>query len=101
MFVLFVFTGRDELFLGRDLSKCFELVILNLFCFVKYVSSLFLCINYPADTQRPENVSLWSYFDRDFPDHNLTKIERIRFLTYIGSAMSDLHLASRNTGKFA
>ena len=35
--------------------------------------------NYPACTQRPENVPLWSYFGRDVPDHNRTKIERIMF----------------------
>ena len=48
----------------------------------------------PSGTQRPEDVPLWSYFGRDVLDHNRTKIGCIRFLTYFGSAMSDLHLAS-------
>ena len=50
----------------------------------------------PADTQRPEYVPLWSYFGREVPDHNRNKIGRIRFLTYFGPAMSDLHLTSGN-----
>ena len=54
----------------------------------------------PAGTQHLEDISLWSYFNRDVPDHNRTKIGRIRFLTYFGSAMSDLHLASENKEKF-
>ena len=37
---------------------------------------------------------------RDVLDHNSTKMGRIRFLTYFGSAMSDLHLASGNIEKF-
>ena len=44
---------------------------------------------YPAGTQRPEDVPLWSYFGRDVTDHNRTKIGRIRFLTCFGSPMSD------------
>ena len=55
---------------------------------------------FPAGTQRPEDVPLWSYFGRDDPDHNRTKIGRIRFFTYFGSAMSDIHLASENIEKF-
>ena len=34
----------------------------------------------PARKQRPEDVPLWSYFGRDIPDHNRTKIGRFRFL---------------------
>ena len=34
----------------------------------------------PASKQRPEDVPLWSYFGRDIPDHNRTKIGRFRFL---------------------
>ena len=56
-------------------------------------------IKYPAGTQRHEDVPLRSYFDRDVPDHNRTKIGRIKFLTYFGSAMSDLHLTSQNIEK--
>ena len=41
----------------------------------------------PAGTQRPEDISLWSYFGQEVSDHNKTKIGRIRFLTYFGSAM--------------
>ena len=54
----------------------------------------------PAGTQRPEDVPLWPYFGQDVPDHNRTKIGHIRFLTYFGSAMSDMHLASGNIEKF-
>ena len=54
----------------------------------------------PAGTQRPKDVPLLSYFGRDVPDHNRTKIERNRFLTYFGSAMSDMHLTSQNIEKF-
>ena len=43
---------------------------------------------FPAGTQCPEEV------------HNRTKIGRIRFLIYLASAMSDLHLASGNIEKF-
>ena len=50
----------------------------------------------PAGTRRPEDVPLWFYFGRDVPDHNRTKLGRIRFLTYFGFAMSVLHLASGN-----
>ena len=56
---------------------------------------------FPAGTQRPEDVPSWSYFGRDVPDHNTTKIARIRFLTYFGSAMCDIHLASGNIEKFS
>ena len=62
-------------------------------------ASAYSSIN-PAGTQRPEDVPLWSYFGRDAPDHNRTKIGRIRFLTYCGSAMSGMHLASGNIEKF-
>ena len=55
---------------------------------------------YPTGTQRPDDVPLWSYFDRDVPVHNRTKIELIRFLTYFGFAMSGMHLGSRNVEKF-
>ena len=54
----------------------------------------------PVGTQRPEGVPVWSYFGRDVPDHNRTKIGRNSFLTYFGSAMFDLHLASGNIEKF-
>ena len=61
---------------------------------------LFRRMNLPSRTQRPEDAPLWSYFGRDAPEHNRTKIGRIRPLIYFGSAMSDLHLASRNIEKF-
>ena len=47
----------------------------------------------PPTTQRPEDVSLWSYFGRIVPDYNRTKIGSIRFLTYFDSAMPNMHLA--------
>ena len=54
----------------------------------------------PFGTQRPEDVPLWSYFGQNVPDHHRTKIGRIRFFTYFGSAMFDMHLASGNIEKF-
>ena len=39
---------------------------------------------------------LWSYFGRDFPDNNRTKIGPTRFLTFFGSTMSGMQLASGN-----
>ena len=54
----------------------------------------------PAGTQHSEDVPLWSFFGRDVPNLDRTKIGRIRFLTYFDSAMSDLHLASRNMEQF-
>ena len=52
----------------------------------------------PADTQ---DFPLWSYVGRAVPDHNRTKIGRIRFLTYFGFAMSGMHLASGNIEKIS
>ena len=54
----------------------------------------------PVGTQRPEDVPLWSYFGRNVPDRNRTKIGHFRFLTYFGSAMYSVHLASGNIEKF-
>ena len=55
---------------------------------------------YPAGTQRFEDVPLCFYFGRDVPNHNRTKIRRIRFLTYFGFAISGMYLASGNIEKF-
>ena len=55
---------------------------------------------YPAGTQRSRNVPLWYSFGQDVLDHDGTKIGRIRFLTYFGSAMSGMDLASQNIEKF-
>ena len=55
----------------------------------------------PLVTKYPEDVPLWSYFGRDVLDHNRTKTGPICFLTYFGSAMSDLHLTLGNTEKFS
>ena len=56
----------------------------------------------PADTRRPENIPLWSYFGRDVLDFNMIEIGRIVFLTNFDSAMSsDIHLASGITEKFS
>ena len=49
---------------------------------------------------RPKDVLLWSYFGQDVPDHNRTKLGRIRFLTHFGFAMSGMHLESENIEKF-
>ena len=54
----------------------------------------------PAGTQSLEDVPLWSYFGRNVPDHNRTKIGRFRSLTYFGSAIYGMHLASGNIEKF-
>ena len=53
----------------------------------------------PAGTQRPEDVPLWSCFGRDVPDYKRYKIGCIRFLTYFGSAMCNIHLASGKVKK--
>ena len=47
-----------------------------------------ICPTVHNDTQRHEDVPLWFYFGEDVPYHNRTKIGRVRFLTYFGSAMS-------------
>ena len=46
--------------------------------------------------EHSEDVPLWSYFVRDAPDRNRSKIGHIRFLTYFGSSMSDVHFALRD-----
>ena len=45
-------------------------------------------------------ISTKTCFGWNVPDHNRTKIGRFRFLTYFGSAMYDMHLASGNIEKF-
>ena len=47
-----------------------------------------------AGRQSPDDVLLLSCFGPDVPDHNITKLALIRFLTYFNSTISDLHLAS-------
>ena len=47
----------------------------------------------PTGTQLPDDVFLWSDFGRDVGEHNRIKVERIRLLTYFGSAISDIYLA--------
>ena len=55
----------------------------------------------PADTRRPEDIPLWSYFGRDVLDLNMIEIGRIGFLTNFDSAVSsDIHLASGITENF-
>ena len=54
----------------------------------------------PASTQRPKDIPLWSYFGRDVPDHNSTKIPHFRFLNYFAAAMYGMRLAPRNIKKF-
>ena len=49
---------------------------------------------YPASTQPPKDIPLWSYFGRVVSDHVRTKIRRIKFLTYFGSVIAGMHLAS-------
>ena len=58
------------------------------------VALLGAAIDNPASTQRLEDFPKWSYLGRDVPDHNKTKIGRIRFLTYFGSVLSDMQLKS-------
>ena len=53
----------------------------------------------PSHKQCPADVLLWSYFGRDVPDHNRTKIGRIRFLTYFDRAISDRQLESEKIEK--
>ena len=64
------------------------------------ISSQLHSCSYPTGTQRPEDVPLCSCFGRDVPNHNRTKIGRIRFLTSFASAMSGMYLASGNIEKF-
>ena len=52
-----------------------------------------------ADTKRPDDVPLRPNFGGYFPDHNRTKLGRIRFVTYIGSTMSHTHFESGNIEK--
>ena len=40
-------------------------------------SKILINIRNLADTQRPQDAPLWSYFGRDVLDHNRTKIGRI------------------------
>ena len=72
-------------------------VCTDVFCITPMVTAL---KDFTADTQHSEDVPLWSYFGQDVPDHNRTKIRRIRFLTYFCSAMSGMHMASGNIEKF-
>ena len=55
----------------------------------------------PVGTQCPEDVPFWSYFGLDIMLHNRTKLGCIKFLTYFGSAMSDITLESRNIEKIS
>ena len=45
--------------------------------------------NQLTTTQHPKEVPLWSYFCWDALEHYRTKIGRIRFLTYFGSANTE------------
>ena len=56
--------------------------------------------HHPASTQRPKDATPWPHPGGDTPDHNRTKIGRIRPLSHFGSAMSGMHLASRNIKNF-
>ena len=64
---------------------------------IKFLSYKLMLL--PSGIQRVEDVPLWSYFGRGVPGHIRTKIGRIKYLTYFGSAMSGMHLASENTEK--
>ena len=66
----------------------------------KYDLSATSSCYYTASTQRPEDVPLWPYFGRVFSDHIRTKIGRIKFLTYFGSVIPGMHLASENIEQF-
>ena len=55
--------------------------------------------NHPTVIQRPKDVFLSCFFGRDVPNHNRTKIRRIRFLTYFDSTMHVMHLESGNIEK--
>ena len=82
----------------------YHFILLNFtlaFQHLYHLRYLYHLCSHPAGTQRPEDVHLWSYFGRNVLDHNRTKIGRIMFLTYFGSAMSDLQLASGNIGKIS
>ena len=53
----------------------------------------------PAATQCLEDVPLWSYICRNVPDHFRTKIGRITYLNYFGTAISDKPLELGSRGK--
>ena len=74
-------------------------LVVGEFIWVKNITQ-FTKDSIPAGTRRPEDVPLWSYFGRDVPNHSRTKIGRIKFLTYFGSALSGMHLASGNIENF-
>ena len=69
---------------------------LTVFIFILVVLITTFSTVFSAGTHRHEDVPLWSYFGRDVPHHNRTKIGRVRFLTYFISAMSDVHLTLKN-----
>ena len=54
----------------------------------------------PSQQTTSRGRPLKSYFGRVAPDHSRTKIRRIKFLTYFGSVISGMHLASENIEKF-
>ena len=56
--------------------------------------------HFPVGTQRLEDVPSWSYFGRDVPENNRTKIGRIKFLSCFSSSISGMQLASKNIQKF-
>ena len=69
----------------------------------KFFSNIIKTLGIPnlPGTQLPEDVPLLSNFFGDVSDHNRAKIGRIRFVTYFGSAMSDIHLASGSIEKIS
>ena len=60
---------------------------------------MFSQVHSTQPAQRPKDVPLWSYFGRDVPDHNRTNTEHIKVLTFFGSTMSSMDLASGNIDK--
>ena len=79
--------------------SAYKLILLSVLSLVNK-SSVFLFLIFrgisQGGTQRPKDVPLRSYFGQDVPNHNRTKIGRIRFLTYFVSAISGVHFASGN-----
>ena len=63
----------------------------------RYDKNYFKSVNCYSYTTR---YGYLPYFDLDVPDHNRTKIVRIRFLTFFGSTMPDIKLESQNHKKW-
>ena len=97
---------RNQIFQTKIIScnhsNAFSLFVNTQPAFVFHHLTDFCIIHdqFSAGTQSSQDVSLWTYFGHDVPNHNMSKIGHIKVLTYFGSAMSDINLASGNMENF-